>query len=304
MARRPDREDPQRGPGRPRRRRQDDAGRSAAVRRRRDPPYGSGRGPQHRRATSTPRSTSAGSRSRSPRARSTGRATRSTCIDAPGYADFVGDVAAALPRRRPRDLRGVGRRRRGGADRGSRGAWPRPTGLPRAVFVNKLDRERASFPRTLDDLKAKFGAGIAPLELPDRRGSRLPRRRRPPHRRGDDLPDGTAGRATGPGARRHGRRGARGARRARRGHRRRRRRPDGALPRRRGDRRRTSSRSRSRRASPRRACSPCCAAARRSSSASTASRTSSPRRAPRPRSATARRPRSCSRRSSTPTSGA
>ena len=28
-------------------------------------------------------------------------------------------------------------------------------GLPRAVFVNKLDRERASFTRTLDQLKAK-----------------------------------------------------------------------------------------------------------------------------------------------------
>ncbi|MCZ7526165.1 MAG: elongation factor G [Acidimicrobiia bacterium] len=34
------------------------------------------------------------------------------------------------------------------------------------MFVNKLDRERASFSRTLDDLKARFGAGIAPLELP------------------------------------------------------------------------------------------------------------------------------------------
>ena len=39
-------------------------------------------------------------------------------------------------------------------------------GLPRAIFINKLDRERASFQRTLDDLKAKFGAGVAPLELP------------------------------------------------------------------------------------------------------------------------------------------
>ena len=39
-------------------------------------------------------------------------------------------------------------------------------GLPRAIFVNKLDRERASFSRTLDELKAKFGAGVAPLQLP------------------------------------------------------------------------------------------------------------------------------------------
>ena len=32
--------------------------------------------------------------------------------------------------------------------------------------MNKLDRERASFSRTLDELKAKFGAGVAPLQLP------------------------------------------------------------------------------------------------------------------------------------------
>ena len=67
--------------------------------------------------------------------------------------------------RRPRDLRGVRGRGRGGADR-DRLAHGRGRRDPRAVFVNKLDRERASFERTLDDLKAKFGAGVAPLELP------------------------------------------------------------------------------------------------------------------------------------------
>ena len=34
------------------------------------------------------------------------------------------------------------------------------------IFVNKLDRERASFDRTLDQLRDVFGAGVAPLELP------------------------------------------------------------------------------------------------------------------------------------------
>jgi len=34
------------------------------------------------------------------------------------------------------------------------------------VFVNKLDRERADFERTLDQLRERFGSGIAPLELP------------------------------------------------------------------------------------------------------------------------------------------
>src|SRR4029453_16004799 len=39
-------------------------------------------------------------------------------------------------------------------------------GVPRMVFVSKLDRERASFQRTLDQLRDVFGAGVAPLELP------------------------------------------------------------------------------------------------------------------------------------------
>ena len=39
-------------------------------------------------------------------------------------------------------------------------------GVPRAVFVNKLDRERADFDAALAQLQERFGAGIAPLELP------------------------------------------------------------------------------------------------------------------------------------------
>ena len=39
-------------------------------------------------------------------------------------------------------------------------------GVPRMIFINKLDRERASFERTLDQLRDRLGAGVAPLELP------------------------------------------------------------------------------------------------------------------------------------------
>jgi elongation factor G len=86
-------------------------------------------------------------------------------LDAPGYADFVGDVAAAI---QAADLAlfvvsGVE-----GVEVQTEIAWKlaEQRGLPRAIFVNKLDRERASFARTLDELKAKFGAGVAPLQLP------------------------------------------------------------------------------------------------------------------------------------------
>ena len=112
-------------------------------------------------------------------------------------------------------------------------------GLPRMIFVNKLDRERASFERTLDQLKDRFGAGVAPLELPIGEEADVPRRRRPAHRHRGHLRRRHADGTEGPIPAEMEARGALGARRARRGHRRRRRRPDGALPRRRDDRRST-----------------------------------------------------------------
>jgi elongation factor G len=86
-------------------------------------------------------------------------------LDTPGYADFIGDVAAAL---RAADLAVFVVSAVEGVEVQTEMAWrmAEQAKIPRAVFVNKLDRERASFSRTLDELKAKFGAGIAPLELP------------------------------------------------------------------------------------------------------------------------------------------
>ena len=93
-------------------------------------------------------------------------------LDTPGLRRLRRRRRRRAARRRPRDLRRVGGRGRRGADRGRVAAWPRSVGIPRAIFVNKLDRERASFARTLDQLKDKFGAGVAPLAAPDRRGGR------------------------------------------------------------------------------------------------------------------------------------
>ena len=86
-------------------------------------------------------------------------------LDTPGYADFVGDVAAAL---RAADLAVFVVSAIEGVEVQTEAAWrlAEDERIPRAMFVNKLDRERASFSRTLDDLKARFGAGVAPLELP------------------------------------------------------------------------------------------------------------------------------------------
>jgi elongation factor G len=86
-------------------------------------------------------------------------------IDTPGYADFVGDVAAAL---RVADLALFVVSAVEGVEVQTEVAWrlADELGVPRMVFVNKLDRERADFDRTLEQLKAAFGQGVAPLELP------------------------------------------------------------------------------------------------------------------------------------------
>jgi len=86
-------------------------------------------------------------------------------IDAPGYADFTGDVAAAL---RVADLAVFVVSAVDGVQVQTEVAWRMAAemDLPRLVFVNKVDRERASFDTTLAQLRDRLGAGIAPLELP------------------------------------------------------------------------------------------------------------------------------------------
>jgi elongation factor G len=86
-------------------------------------------------------------------------------IDCPGYADFFGDVAAALS---VADLAVFVVSAVEGVEVQTQVAWRMAAerNLPRMIFVNKLDRERASFDRTLEALQSAFGAGVAPLELP------------------------------------------------------------------------------------------------------------------------------------------
>src|ERR1700730_24625 len=38
--------------------------------------------------------------------------------------------------------------------------------LPRMIVINKLDRERSSFSRTLESVQKKFGKNVVPLQLP------------------------------------------------------------------------------------------------------------------------------------------
>ncbi len=86
-------------------------------------------------------------------------------LDAPGTADFVGDVRSAV---RAADAVIVVVSAVDGVEVQTEYTWELAVqeGLPRAIFVNKLDRERADFQATLDQLVSSFGSQVAPFELP------------------------------------------------------------------------------------------------------------------------------------------
>jgi elongation factor G len=96
---------------------------------------------------------------------STGNAHKINIIDTPGYADFVSDVEAALA---VADLAVLVVSAVEGVEVQTEALWRRVAelGIPRMVFINKEDKERADFHRVLAQLKSSFGSGFAPLELP------------------------------------------------------------------------------------------------------------------------------------------
>jgi elongation factor G len=86
-------------------------------------------------------------------------------IDCPGYADFVGDVVSAL---RVVDAAIFVISAVDGVQVQHELIWDmvEDLGLPRLIVLNKLDRERASFTRTLDELRTAFGTKPFPLHVP------------------------------------------------------------------------------------------------------------------------------------------
>jgi elongation factor G len=93
------------------------------------------------------------------------RGVKINVLDAPGYADFIGDVKAAL---QAADACVFVVSAVEGVEVQHEVVWEMAVeaGLARAFFVNKLDRERASFQRTLDGLTQAFGTQVAPLHFP------------------------------------------------------------------------------------------------------------------------------------------
>jgi elongation factor G len=86
-------------------------------------------------------------------------------LDAPGYADFASEMLSALA---SADLAVVVVSATDGVQAQTEDAWRAAArmGLPRVIVINKLDRERADFDRTLAEIRDTFGTGVAPVELP------------------------------------------------------------------------------------------------------------------------------------------
>jgi elongation factor G len=91
--------------------------------------------------------------------------TKINFIDTPGYADFGGEVKAAL---RVADAAIVVVTAEKGVEVGTELAWKYADerNLPRMVLINKLDRENTSFDQALESLRKQFGLKVVPLQLP------------------------------------------------------------------------------------------------------------------------------------------
>jgi elongation factor G len=86
-------------------------------------------------------------------------------LDTPGYMDFIGEVKCAL---RAVELALITLDAQSGVQVGTEFAWrfAEEAEIPRAFFVNRMDRENADFPRTLNELQDRWGQKCIALHIP------------------------------------------------------------------------------------------------------------------------------------------
>jgi elongation factor G len=91
--------------------------------------------------------------------------TRINLVDAPGYANFISEARAAL---RAADAALIVVDAVAGVEVQTEKVWriAEEYGLPCLFVINRMDRERASFQRTLDSLRTSFGRGVVPIAVP------------------------------------------------------------------------------------------------------------------------------------------
>jgi elongation factor G len=93
------------------------------------------------------------------------RDTKINVIDTPGYADFVGEVKAGL---RVADTAVLVICAASGIEVGTELSWQytEKQGIPRLIYVNKMDRENADFYKVAGEVKSMFGIKCVPVQLP------------------------------------------------------------------------------------------------------------------------------------------
>jgi elongation factor G len=93
------------------------------------------------------------------------RKTKINLIDAPGYANFLSEARSAL---RVADAALVVVDAVAGVEVQTEKVWryAEEYGIPRFIVVNRMDRERASFERTLQSIEKAFGRGAVPSVIP------------------------------------------------------------------------------------------------------------------------------------------
>ena len=91
--------------------------------------------------------------------------TKINIVDMPGYFDFQGEMYQGM---RAVDIATIVVCAVSGVQVGTEKAWDycEKIKLPRAFFINKMDRENASFEKTLEQIQEKFGMGIIPIQYP------------------------------------------------------------------------------------------------------------------------------------------
>ena len=91
--------------------------------------------------------------------------TRVNIVDSPGATEFSGDARTAI---RAADLALFAVSAVDGVEVQTESLWrvAEEEGIPRAIVITKLDRERASFQRVLQELRDTFGKSVAPIQVP------------------------------------------------------------------------------------------------------------------------------------------
>lgn len=86
-------------------------------------------------------------------------------VDIPGYFDFIGETLEGL---RAADVAMIVVSGTSGIQVGTEKAWEyvNINKLPRALYINKLDRENSNFDKVLASLKEKFGISVVPVQYP------------------------------------------------------------------------------------------------------------------------------------------